>query len=394
MIKVFCDLVHRLCHLVKRTCGLVQLSCDLVNCLCDLVEMNVSEILLWCKHELAKMSLTGNPFVKNWLNFGQFELFNSQPSSKRKLVNRLILFLAFFSTAKFFMIILAAFFGFPDLKLWLIELYLFNEEYQKYLDVSILIIQLGFSLRYFNWIHLDEKAATLESFRFLLIPDDPKDRYQYGRRYQLDQRSTDKLYAVYRFACLFLRLVIVVYSIFALATITRCLYHSFYTVCSVYFFTFSLLLWVATVITWLLVIVFTISRFILVPLSTQFLIYRMQAIDSLICKRFTRTELLSIDSFKKLGKQQTGFLRVLRLLNDFCQQFQQINSVLDDSVSMFLLGVYICIFLLPFFLFFIENDLFIRVFLCFVVLAAYMLCFSFSICNDRLRREVGRIEVA
>ena len=158
------------------------------------------------------MALIGNPLLESWLNFGQFEPFNPQLSarfsSKRKALNCLIKFIVFFSVFKYAIILLAAWLGFPDLKLILIELYLFEEERQKYIGIGILIMHFGVYLGYSYWVNLDEKVSALNSFRFLLIPDNPKDRSRYQQRYQLDQRSTDKFFAFNHFTCLCLRLLI------------------------------------------------------------------------------------------------------------------------------------------------------------------------------------------
>ena len=336
------------------------------------------------------MALMGNPLVGSWLNFGQFEPFNPQLSawfsSKRKSLNCLIRFIVFFSAFKYAIILLATWLGYPDLKLILIELYLLDENLQKFFDIGILGTQLGVYLGYSYGIGLDEKASTLDSFKFLLVPDNPKDLSRYKQRYQLDRRSTDKFLSVYRFACLCIRLLIVAYSSFFLAVVLRCLYHSFYTVCLTYFLSIGLPLSVPTLIAYLLLTVYSVSRFVLLPLSAEFLIHRLRAINALICKRFTKTEPVSVS---KLRKQRAKLLRALHHLNDFCQQFQSINTVLDKSLSMLMAGVYSILFVLPFFVVFIENDLSIR--LGFAILASvnYMFCFSFSICNDRLRRQVG-----
>ena len=177
------------------------------------------------------------------------------------------------------------------------------------------------------------------------------------------------------------------YSIFFLAVILRCLYHSLYAIGLIYTLSIGLLLGVVTLIAYLLVTVYWISRFVLLLLSAEFHIYRLKAINARICNRFIKMKL--VGGPKKLRKQK--LLRAFHLLNDFCRQFQEINTVLDESLSMFLVGIFTFLFVLPFFLMFVENEQSVRLFFSFLATIAYMFCFSFSICNDRLKRQVGTL---
>ena len=353
--------------------------------------MNVFEILHFCERQFVQMGLLGNPLLRNWLNFGQFEPFNPQlsarSSSRRNSLNRLIRFIVFFNVVKVAIILLAAWLGFPDLKLILVEVYLLDENQQKFIDIGILIMQFGVYLGYSYWAGLDEKASALDSFRFLLIPDNKKDRSRYQQRYHLDQQSTEMFLAVYRLASTFLRLVIMAYLNFIVAVILRCLYHSFCAVCLIYALSLGLLFSVFTLIAYLLITVYWISRFVLLLLSAEFLIHRLKAINARIYNRFIKTE--PVEGPKRLPKQRANLLRVLHLLNDFCRQFKEINSVLDRSISMFMLGAFCFLFLVPFFLVFVENEQSVRLVLSFLAMVTYMFCFSFSICNDRLKRQVG-----
>ena len=341
--------------------------------------------------------MIGDP-LSSWLNFGQFGLFNPQASSKRKALNRLVRLILYFTTVKLAIILLAAIFGFPDLKFWLIELQLlFDENQQKFIDVAILVAELGVNLSYSYWIGLDEKA--LNSLRFLQIPDDKKARSRYEQHYQLDQRSIDKFFAVYRLSSAFLKLAISAYSIFTTVVIARCLYHSFQTVSLVYALSVGTLLMAVSSIAYSLINFIMISRFVLLFLSTEFFIYRLKAINDRLSKRFAKESIsvchrltkkfISVSGPKEVWRQRASLRKVLHLLNDFCQQFQAINSVLDASLSMFLVGALTFLFVLPYFLFFVENELSIRLFFCCIAATLYMFCFSFSICNDRLRRQVG-----
>ena len=143
----------------------------------------------------------------------------------------------------------------------------------------------------------------------------------------------------------------------------------------------GLFLTATTIIAYLISASLVASRFILALLSFEFLVYRLQVINSHICKRFSRTELISVGGFRR--RKQADLLRIIHLLNDFCQQF-------DSSISFYLFGLYIFFFVLPFFLLFAGNEPSIRLLLAFVAMVTYMFCFLFSICNDRLRRRVLR----
>lgn len=225
------------------------------------------------------------------------------------------------------------------------------------------MFHLGLNLGYSYWIGLDKKTGALESFRFLLVPDNANDRRQYAQRYQLDLQTTDKFIVIYRLACRCIKVLVVVYLIFIVVVISRCLYHSFYVVTLLHFLSIGLVLSVTTSIAYLILAAFITSRFILMLLSAQFLVYRLKAINARLCDRFTRTQFFSASSSKQVKKQQAALLQVLHHLSDFCQQFQQINRVLDSSISKILVAVYLCLFVLPYFLIFVENNLAIRLFL-------------------------------
>ena len=335
------------------------------------------------------MDATTHPLVGSWLNFGQFSFFNPHLSSTGKVLNRLIRLIVFFNAVKLGLIALVAWLGYLDLRLWLIELYLFDEEYQKFIDVGLFMMQMGIYLGYVYWAGLSKKAGELKSFRFLLIPDDPKVLSRYGQRYELAQQSTNKFIAIYSLACTIQRLIVAVYSVFVAAVITRCLYYSFYAVNLAYFLSAGLLLCACTFAAYLFLIVFSISVFILTLLSIEFLIFRLKATNTRLSRSFATADSLTARDSKGLSKQRASLLKVLRFLGEFCQQFEEINSFLDCSLSMFLVGLFIILFVIPFFLLFVENELSVRLFLSLVCTAAYTFCFSLAVCNDRLRRQVG-----
>lgn len=334
-----------------------------------------------------KMARIDNPLV-GFLNFGQFDLFNPRVSSKRQVINRLIKLIVFFNAFKIIVIVLAAWLGFLDLKLYLIELYLFDESNQKVFDLGYSVLHLGLCYGFAYWSSLNKKQSSLKSFRFLLILD-AKDPCQFGKRYQLDKQSTERFLVAYRHACLLMRLFVAAYSAFALATISRCLYHSFYHVSLIYFLSVSLLLGVITLIGYVLMILFLIPKLILMLISTEFLVLRVKGLDAQICNQFLRTKLTSISSPIKLRKQKKSTLKALHLLNDFCRQFYEINSVQDSTISVCFLGGFMIIFTIPYFLTFVENTLSIRLFLSAMIVISYLVFFSFFLYNDRLARQVG-----
>lgn len=335
------------------------------------------------------MALNGNPLVNGYMNFGQFDLFKSSGflTRKRLVINRLINLLIFFNASKFLVILLAEWFEHFDLKPFLIDLFLFDYNQQKLIDVSISIIHIGCCAGFSYWSSLAEKVSSLESFRFLLLHHS-KDRYR--QRYHLDRKSTDKFLAAYRFGCLFLWPLMAAYYILVLAAILRCLCESFSSASLIYFLSVGLPLSVITLFDYLLLVLFVIPKFILLLLSTEFLVLRVKAINSLICSRFIGTKPPSISRPMKWRKQKATTLKILRLLNDFCRQFKEVNSVLDSCISPILLGAYILLFFIPYSLIFVEIVLGMRLILSVLIVAIYLFCFFTSICNDRLRKQVSQ----
>src|SRR5699024_2871775 len=111
--------------------------------------------------------------------------------------------------------------------------------------------------------------------------------------------------------------------------------------------------------------------------------------NSHLCNRFIEGGIISVGRPMKLRKQRASLRRVLHHLNDFCQQFQTINQVLDKSISTILVGIYVFLFITPYFLTFVENKPSVRLSFGMLCIITYAFCFSFSICNDRLRRQVS-----
>ena len=335
------------------------------------------------------MTLCGNPLMNGYMSFGQFDLFESSNFLKRKrsTVNRLIKLLIFFNALKIIVVLFGEWFAL-DLKAYLIELYLFSDDQQKLIDLGLSFVHIGFCVGFSYWSSLNEKVSPLESFRFLLIHH-AKDRNRYGKRYALDRTSTNKFFTAYELGCLFLQSTVVAYFFLLGLAILRCLVRSFYGVSLLYFLSISLPLSVITFVGYILMALYASSKFILVLLSTEFLILRVKAIDRLICNRFKRTELTSIILPMKLGKQKSPARKILYLLNDFCRQFKEVSLVLDKSLSPAWVGGFTVLFVIPFFLVFVETALGIRLLLAVLTVAVYLFCSLNSICNDRLSRQVG-----
>lgn len=253
---------------------------------------------------------------------------------------------------------------------------------QRFLDIGIstVFVFLVFSVSY--WTSLTEKSSTLEAFEFLLIPD-TKDRYQHGRRYHLGKKSTDSFLRIYRIASPFLWLSLLGFFIVVYGMILRCLYHSFYTVTLIYFFSICLPLLLTTLVAYGVMIIFVTTWFVLVVVITAFLILQVKELDKMISCKFTGESIR-----KPMEMREQKALKVLIPLNDFCRQFRQINQVLDSSISGALLGSFSGLYFLPYFMIFADT-LTIRMILFLLSLTVFCFCASFSICNDRLRNQVG-----
>ena len=337
------------------------------------------------------MNLNNQVLANNFLNFGNFSLFNPQLSTrKRFLLNRLIKLVLLFNAIKIIVIFLSTWLaGQPNLRMFLIEAVLFDENYQRVFDVGISLVHVGFFHCFSFWINLNAKSKSLESFRFLFISH-PKDLYQsYRQRYQLDRALTDQFLAVYRLFFRFLTPVIFAFSAFLFVVVGRCYYQSFYVVSLAHFLSSGLLLFAITISAYLLMVVFVVPRFVLVLLSTEFLILRAKAIERLLFDRFPKTKISSKWRLHKLSKQTESIAEVLALINNFFRQFKEINFVLDSSFSRILFGAGFILFAIPYFLVFAKNEIEMKLLLSATCFAVFSLCFSISIYNDRLRRQAS-----
>lgn len=288
---------------------------------------------------------------------------------------------------KSLLIVFFAWFGFVEIKFYLIDLFLFDENHQKPIDIGLAIMHLGLYSGFSFYANLQKNIGLLESFGFLQIPHQ-KDPYRYAQRYHLDKQSTKQFLVAYRLACLFLKLFSPAYILFVMAATLRCFCHSFHLVSLTYFLGVNLLLTLITLVGYLMLALYIISKFFLVVFSSQFLILRIKSMNAMLGLIKTR---LASDTRLRLRKERVNSLKVLRLLNDFCRQFKKISFVLDSSISLMMLGAFIVLYLIPFFMVFVEIPLAIRLLLFVLIPANYLFCFSFSFCNDRMPRQVGLV---
>ena len=335
------------------------------------------------------MKLKNQTLVGNFLHFGNFSVFNPQLSAtKRSFLNRLIKLILLFNAVK----IVAISLGFwlvhlTQLRMYLIEVVLFEENYQRVFDVGLTIVQIGFLYCFSFWSNLNPNQ--LESFDFLFIST-LKDLYRsYQQRYQLDKALTADFLTAYSIFFLFSSPTIVVYGVFIFVVIARCLYKSFYVVSLGYFLSLGLFFFAFTLASYLLLVVFVVPQFILVLVSTEFLILRARKIGRLVFSRFSKTKFTSNWRHVRFGKQKHAIAEVLHLMNDFFRQFRMINFVLDSSFSRILLGAFFVLFAIPYFLVFAENQFGMKLFLFTICFTFFLICFSISVYNDRLRRQVA-----
>ena len=329
------------------------------------------------------MSPSENLLMRSYLSFGNFALFNPPASSRRKVINRLIKLLLFFDALKILVIVLAEWLGHPEMKLYLVEMLLFDKNQQKYFDVGVTILQIGTFFGFSYWAKLNENKSLLKSFDFLTVPENPS-QYQ---QLCLDRQLANEFLKMYRFFGSFLNCSVVAYYFSILAAISRCLYHTFNTVSLAFFLSGSLLLVMINLISYLLVDIYINSKVVTFFLTAKFLILRLKTIDGLIRKSFAK--LTSTSKPGKFKKQRAKTLEILCLLNDFCRQFKNTNAVLDSGISPFIFGSYFVCFTSPYFLLFTENPLTIRFLSFAMVMVGYLFFLSFSLCNDTLQREVG-----
>lgn len=338
--------------------------------------------------------LSYNHLLKSYLSFAHFDGFNGQPTMnrrKRLAINLVINLVLLLNAIKITTIVLNKWL--PDLKLYLIELFLFEERHQKVLDSGLSIVQFGLCLCVSYWNGLNRNVGVLQCFDFLFIPTGNDMFKLYKRRYNLDRKSTQKFLAICRIFYALLIPTLAVYALFLIGLISRCLYFSYKTVSLAYFLGVTPLLSALTVATYLIADVFVITKLFTLFLATEFLLLRIRAIDKLAFHKLILKHKLnppvSTRNPVRLRKQESSTLKVLRALCDFSKQFANVNSVLDASLSRIILGIYLGLLGLPYFLVFEESPLLIRLIICLIAISISLLCYTISFCNDRLQRQVS-----
>ena len=322
-----------------------------------------------------------SPLMKSYFSFGHF----GDQRRSRTLMNWMIKLVVLVNATKLAVIALNV--KVPNLKFYLIEMYLFSEENQKLVDVGMTIIQFGLYGSFSYWSALDKNVQVLRCFDFLFISDLRAVCRYYRKRYGLDRNSIECFLAKYRLFARLLRPTLVIYGVFLLGVVLRCLVSSYYIVDSTYFLRFTPFLFSLTATTYLILDFYSITKFFLVFLSSEFLLLRIEEIDRMITNRFKRRGHFAVlDRFKK---NELKAFQVLFALDDFARQFRTINVVLDAGLSRLLLGVFIAELGLPYFLVFVENPLSVRLLIGLVATLTALLCYSPSFYNDKLKRRVG-----
>lgn len=287
-----------------------------------------------------------NYLLKSYLSFAHFDDFNNQSSMnrrKRLSINLTIQLILIVNTIKIAAVVANQWI--PNLKFYLLDLFLFDERHQKVLDIGLIIVQLGLYLSVSYWTRLNTKVRVLQCFDFLFVSNRDDVFKFYKRRYNLGRRSTNKFLSIYRLFYALLIPTLIVYGLFVVGLITRCLYFSYKTVSCTYFLAVVLLLYAITVTTYMVADVFVITKLFTVFLSTEFMLIRAKSIDKLVFYKFIlkrkANQPVSIQNPVRLHKQEPGTFKVLRALYDFAEQFASMNSVLDASLSRIILGIYL-----------------------------------------------------
>ena len=345
--------------------------------------------------------LSSNHLLNGYLSFAHFDGINGQPKMsrrKRLVIDLLIKLVVLVNAIKIAAIVLNQWM--PDLKLYLVELFLFDERHQKILDNGLSIVQFGLCFCISYWNGLNRNVNVLRCFDFLFIPRNAttaNDTFKiYKRRYNLDRKSTQKFLTFCRIFYALLIPTLVVYALFLIGLIIRCLYFSYQTVSLTYFFTVLPLLTALTLGTYFIADIFVITKLFTLFLSTEFMLLRIRSIDRLVFRKLVLKHKtnppVSISDPVRLRKQESSTIKVLRALSDFSKQFADVNTVLDASLSRIILGIYLGLLGLPYFLVFVESTpLLIRLIICVIAISISLLCYTISFCNDRLRRQVNRI---
>lgn len=326
-----------------------------------------------------------NDYLFNFgLTLGHFDLkSNNLIVNKNKLLqNRLLTLISLICAIKMTIIVLN--FWISNLKLYLMDIYIFNEIDQRTLDIGIAIFQIGFYFSYSDWTRMGKNGKLFKILRFFFISDYEELCEFYEVHYNLDEKSTVlflKKSTFYRsFICPFL----IVYNLFFIAIVSRCYYNSYDEVNLIYFLTIGLFLNVITIINYLNWAIFLSTMFVLLYLSVQFMKLRLIKIEKMIFNNFKNKSTKNLSNLEQIENKD----QILKTLNEFVYQFEDINHLFDSTLSKNVLGLYIGFFAFPYFLIFLDNPIQIKTFIGFLTFVTFLFCASISLQNDILKRQV------
>ena len=284
-----------------------------------------------------------NPLIRSYLSFGHFEHYVQLPLSRRsrQVINALIKLVIFISAVKLLIVVACAW---KPLKLYLIETYVFDERQQRVLDIGLDMVHIGHLITFSYWSSLNKNVQHLKCFKFLFFSNFKELCKYYQRHYHLDRQSAKIFVSKYRLFTALLQPIIVSYAGFLSGTILRCVYESYYMVSLEYFLGFVVIFAVITSTAYILVVVFAISKYVLVYVASEFLILRFQSINRMVYEHFmkgTENPYLCPSKQIRFEKPSPRTAKMLHALNDLARQTKEINLVLDKSASKMILGVYI-----------------------------------------------------
>lgn len=190
--------------------------------------MNITKTF-FCK---IKMYFLGyNYLLRSFLSFAHFDGLNGQPTMnkrKRLIINLTIQFVLIVNALKIGLIVSNQ--RLPNLKFYLLDLFVFEQRYQKVLDIGLAIVQTGLCLCVSNWFALNQKTEVLQCFDFLFVSNRKDALKFYTQRYNLNRRSAEKFLSIYRIFYSLLIPTLIVYGLFVIGLSSRCLYFSYKTV--------------------------------------------------------------------------------------------------------------------------------------------------------------------
>ena len=326
----------------------------------------------------------------DWNTYLGLGYYDVKTSSLKILKNRLIVFrileiIALFCAVKLFIIVLNVWSS--DLKLYLIDVYFFDGDEQRLLDVGI-AVQFGFFYSFIFWTNLSKNMNRLRSLNFLFIPN-LKDLCDYCKEnYGLNRRSTELLVEKSSSYRSLMFPTIASFQVFLTFFIFRCAYLSYFKVNLIYFLSLVIILTLVTIINHMIIIVFLITGFGITYLVIEFLVIRLKTINKILSKKFKKKVNFTRPTANSIKFKKQKNSKVLRILNDFVIQFEEINFILDSAISKMLAGIYLGFIGFPYFIIFSENLILIKLGIGIFAATFTLLCFSISFYNDSMKRQV------